>query len=78
IAGLFAAKEAVSKALGSGISGFKWTDIEIYTESSGKPCVRLLGKAKKLADTIGISNIHISISHSKENAVAFAIAEKIN
>lgn len=74
IAGLFAAKEAVSKALGSGISGFKWTDIEIYSESSGKPSVRLLGKAKELAHTIDISNIHISISHSKENAVALAIA----
>ena len=76
IAGLFAAKEAVSKALGSGISGFKWTDIEIYSEPSGKPSVRLLGKAKELADKVNISNIHISISHSKENAVALAAAEK--
>ncbi len=76
IAGLFAAKEAVSKALGSGISGFKWTDIEIYTEPSGKPSVRLLEKAKKLADTKHISNIQISISHSRDNAVAIAIAEE--
>lgn len=76
IAGLFAAKEAVSKALGSGISGFKWTDIEVFSEKSGKPSIRLFGMAKELAEKEDISNIHISISHSKDNAVAFAIAEK--
>ncbi|WP_352418660.1 NAD(P)H-hydrate dehydratase [Proteiniborus sp.] len=76
ISGLFAAKEAVSKALGSGISGFKWTDIEIYLEASGKPSIRLHGKALELAEKKEISNIHISISHSKDDAVAFAVAEK--
>lgn len=75
IAGLFAAKEAVSKALGSGISGFKWTDIEVYSESSGKPSIRLYKKAKEQAEKKGISNIYISISHSKNDAIAFAIAE---
>ncbi|SCG83918.1 carbohydrate kinase, YjeF related protein [Proteiniborus sp. DW1] len=76
ISGIFAAKEAVSKALGSGISGFKWTDIEIFSELSGKPNVRLLGKAKELANKRNIGHIHISISHSKDNAVAFAVAEE--
>lgn len=76
IAGLFAAKEAVSKALGSGISGFKWTDIEVCSEASGKPSIRLYGKAKELAEKKEISYVHISISHSKDDAVAFAIAEK--
>ncbi len=76
IAGLFAAKEAVSKALGSGISGFKWTDIEVYSDSLGKPSIRLHGKAKELADEKEITNVHVSISHSKDDAVAFAIAEK--
>lgn len=75
IAGLFAAKEAVSKALGSGISGFNWTDIEIYKETTGKPSVKLLGKARELSDAKGIRNIHISISHNRTNAVAFAVAE---
>jgi len=74
IAGFFAAKEAVSKALGSGIRGFSWTDIEICTETTGKPSVRLLGKAKELSDTRGIGNIHVSISHNRTNAVAFAVA----
>ncbi|WIV13453.1 NAD(P)H-hydrate dehydratase [Proteiniborus sp. MB09-C3] len=76
IAGLFAAKEAVSKALGSGISGFKWTDIEIYSETSGKPSIMLLGKAKELANAKEISNIHVSISHNNDSAVALAVAEK--
>lgn len=75
IAGFFAAKEAVSKAFGTGLSGFNWTDIEICKEKSGKPSINLHRKARELAKRKGISDLQISISHSKENAVAFAIAE---
>lgn len=78
IAGLFAAKEAVSKALGSGISGFRWTDIEIRHKPSSEPYITLYGKAKEIAEKNKISKIHITISHSKDNAIAFAVAEEYN
>ncbi|OOM81190.1 holo-ACP synthase [Clostridium sp. BL-8] len=76
IAGNFAAKEAVSKALGTGFRGFGLKDIEILRDSLGKPVVHLSDKLYKL---IGIKefNIHISISHSKENAIAYAVMEVI-
>lgn len=73
IAGNFAGKEAVSKVLGSGVSGFKWTDIEILREVDGKPYVILHNGALDRAHHIGISQIEVSISHNKTSAVANAI-----
>ena len=75
IAGLFAAKEAVSKCIGTGVRGFKWIDIEINHDSFGKPYVTLKNNARRIAIDNGITNIHISISHSDKNAIAFAIGE---
>lgn len=75
IAGYFAAKEAVSKALGTGISNMQWKDIEILKDPSGKPYVRLYNNAENLAYSMSIDKILISISHSRENAVALAIAD---
>lgn len=72
IAGLFAAKEAVAKVLGTGISGFSWTDIEISHTASGQPIVLLSGVAAELAKEKSINNILISISHCKTYAVANA------
>ena len=74
LAGRFASKEAVSKALGQGISGIGWNEIEIANEPSGKPYVRLLGRAKQLADKLGVKSVFISISHTNSLAIAFAIA----
>lgn len=74
-AGLFAAKEAVSKALGTGFRGFSPRDIEVVPNEAGKPQVTLLNEAKKLGDTLGIIHMHITISHCKEYAVAYAVAE---
>ncbi|GHV39665.1 hypothetical protein FACS189490_03680 [Clostridia bacterium] len=68
-AGLFAAKEAAAKALGTGFSGFFPRDIEILKDENGKPCVNLLNAAK---DTV---TVQVSISHERDYAVAFAIAE---
>lgn len=73
IAGAFAAKEAVSKVLGTGIRGFKWTDIEISRDELGCPGVTLYNNALCIAKDKGISNIDLSISHCKEYAVANAI-----
>jgi phosphopantetheine--protein transferase-like protein len=75
-AGLFAAKEAVVKALGIGFNGFWPDDIEITHDAYGKPCVTLHGKARNIAESININVIWLSISHSEANAVAFAVAER--
>jgi holo-[acyl-carrier protein] synthase len=71
----FAAKEAVMKALGTGIKGVSWKEIEILAKPSGEPLVRLNGKAKMKASSLGFSNIAISLSHSREYAVAFVVGE---
>ena len=75
-AGIFAAKEAVSKALGTGFRGFMPQDLEILHTENMKPYVNLLPKAEKIAVDLDVNNIHISISHCKDYALAFAVAEK--
>ena len=73
----FAAKEAFSKALGSGIGAeFKFHDIEILNDEKGKPFVKLL--TQKIKSKLLNTNIHLSLTHSKEYAVANIILEKTN
>jgi len=74
IAGKFAAKEAVSKALGTGFRDIKWKDIEVLNDEMGKPYVKLHNNAKNIAYSQDISEILITISHTRYNAVAQAIA----
>ncbi|ATW25578.1 holo-ACP synthase [Candidatus Formimonas warabiya] len=71
----FAAKEAVVKALGTGLRGCTWQDIEVLSSSTGQPFVLLYGGAKDIAAGRGITSILVSMSHSRENAVAFCVAE---
>ncbi|RJQ33412.1 MAG: holo-ACP synthase [Actinobacteria bacterium] len=71
----FAAKEAVVKALGVGLRGMKWQDIEVKRTELGEPLVNLSGGAKKTAENLGVSSIKVSLSFSKESAIAAAIAE---
>lgn len=77
-AGRFAVKEAVLKVLGTGWGkGIRWKDIEINPDCQyGTPKVRLYNKAKERAESIGIENIHISISHTGNLAIAQAIGER--
>lgn len=75
IAGTFAAKEAVSKALGTGFTIFELKDIEILRDKNGKPYVYLYNKAKETSDKLNISKIFVTISHSREYAVAYALAQ---
>jgi len=75
VAGRFAGKEAVVKALGTGFSGFDFSDIDIDRNVAGKPIVILKGKAKQFAQKHGKYKFHISISHEKKNAIAFAVFE---
>jgi holo-[acyl-carrier protein] synthase len=75
IAGNFAAKEAIMKVLGTGLRNFKLKDIEVVRNELGKPEVILYNNAQRIKEQLGISNIIISISHSKKYAVANAIGE---
>lgn len=75
IAGKFAAKESVAKALGTGFRKFGFRDIEIDKDELGKPLVLLSGEAKEIANKFGDYKLHLSISHGRENAIAYAILE---
>ena len=70
----FAAKEAVSKALGTGMRGVAWREIEVVPDHRGKPNIRLYGKAKARAEELGLIEFSVSLSHSQESAIAFVVA----
>ena len=70
----FAAKEAVSKALGTGLRGISWKEMEILGDRRGRPLVYLHGRAKARAKELGLSEFTISLSHSRNHAVAFVVA----
>jgi holo-[acyl-carrier protein] synthase len=72
-AGRFAAREATIKALG-GYRGRRWHDISVTRHPSGAPAIRLEGNAKRRADALGVSEVLVTFTHEKTNAVAFAMA----
>lgn len=76
LAGRFAAKEAVSKALGIGIRHISWRDIEILPDPRGKPTVHLHGRAAQVAETWGFAGFDVSITHSRTDAVVMVVAWK--
>ena len=73
LAGRFAAKEAAMKALGTGLRGVGWKDIEVVRNQAGAPSVRLHGRAKVRAETLGVRELSLSLSHSRNYAVAFVV-----
>ncbi len=73
LAARFAAKEAVMKALGTGARGVAWREIEVLPNHRGKPLVYLHGRAQQRAERIGLEGIDISMSHSRNFAVAFVV-----
>jgi len=73
LAARFAAKEAVMKALGTGARGLAWREIEVLPNHRGKPLVYLHGRAAERAERIGLDELDISLSHSREYAVAFVV-----
>ncbi|MEX1376475.1 MAG: holo-ACP synthase [Eubacteriales bacterium] len=75
LAGRFAAKEAVAKAFGVGISKCPLNEVEILPDEMGAPYVNLYGNAKALQDKMQVEKIFISISHEKEYAVATVVLE---
>lgn len=73
IAGNFSAKEAISKALGTGIRNFNFKDIEILRDKKGKPIVKTYNNLREICIDYNVLEIKVSISHSKNYAVANAI-----
>lgn len=71
LAGRFAAKEAVLKAIGTGWSaGVSWQDIQVLNDGSGKPVAQVQGRAGALLQEAGVTDIHISLSHDADYAIA--------
>lgn len=75
-AGFFAAKEAFSKALGTGIRGFRLTDIIIKNDSLGKPDIYINDKVRNKFKLFN-HKIHLSISHTDEEAIAYVVIEEV-
>src|ERR1700729_3575014 len=72
----FAAKEAGAKALGTGISrGVSWREFEVRREPSGGPTLHVTGRAREMADTIGVKRMQLSLTHSRDLAMAVVVAE---
>lgn len=74
LAGRFAVKEAVAKALGTGIGEFNWTDIEVVCDGLGKPELVLHNKARDTSSAQGLAQWSISISHTETHAIGLAVA----
>jgi holo-[acyl-carrier protein] synthase len=70
----FAAKEATSKALGTGIGPISWREVEILHRSSGEPYIILHGNANRIADRLGLTQWSVSLSHSQDNAISVVVA----
>jgi holo-[acyl-carrier protein] synthase len=73
LAGRFAAKEAISKALGTGMHGIAWREMEILQLVSGRPTVRLHGNAMRRARELGLTAFDVSISDLAQFSIAIAI-----
>ena len=74
LAACFAAKEAVVKALGTGIGPVSWTDVECLHHLSGEPYILLHGQAQRVAESLGLEHWAVSQSHSQEMATAVVVA----
>jgi holo-[acyl-carrier protein] synthase len=73
----FAAKEAGMKALGTGWrGGLSWRDLEVANLPSGRPTLRLSGKAAEIAERLGVGQISLSLTHTAAQAVAIVLLEK--
>ena len=74
LAGRFAVKEAVGKALGTGIGDIHWKDVEVLTNERGAPELVLHERAKDLAAQLGLTEWAISLSHTETQAIGFVVA----
>jgi holo-[acyl-carrier protein] synthase len=74
LAARFAAKEATSKALGTGIVGIRWREMEVLPNRRGKPILILHGQAAERARKLGLTHFSVSLTHSRTDAMAFVVA----
>ncbi len=74
LAGRFAVKEAVAKALGTGIGDIRWVDVEVVRAENGRPLLHLHHQAQVVAAQLGLHEWSISISHTNTVAIGFAVA----
>jgi holo-[acyl-carrier protein] synthase len=77
LAARFAAKEATSKALGTGIRGIRWREMEVLSNRRGKPILILHGSAAERAALLGLVDFEVSLTHSRTDAMAFVVGTKI-
>lgn len=78
LAARFAAKEALGKALGSGLAGLKLSEIQVSKNRQGKPSIQVHGSTAQVIQDLGISEIFLSLSHDKDIATAFVVLEGHN
>ena len=78
LAARWAAKEAVAKALGTGIGDITWQEIEVHCNHRGQPHIRLHGAASRLAESQNIAEISVSLSHDGGQAIAFVVGLRQN
>lgn len=76
LAARFAAKEATSKALGTGIIGIRWREMEVLPNRRGKPVLILHGQAAERARKLGLTHFSVSLTHSRNDAMAFVVATR--
>jgi holo-[acyl-carrier protein] synthase len=74
LAARFAAKEALAKSLGAG-GGMRWTDAEVVVDDAGRPSLTITGTVRERADALGVTRLHVSMSHDGGIASATVIAE---
>jgi len=78
LAARFAAKEAGAKALGTGFQdGISYKDIEVATEKNGKPSMRFWGRAQARAVALGVTRVHVSLTHGRDVAAAVVVLEAL-
>ena len=75
LAGYFAAKEALLKAMGTGLAGFSWIEMEVQHNSQGAPFFKVYGKVAEFLSEKQVDQIHLSISHGREYAIAQVVLE---
>ena len=76
LAARFAAREAVMKAMGLGLGAFEFHDVWVEREESGRPVLRVSGRAREHADRLGVGAWHLSLTHTDHVAIAYVVADR--
>ena len=74
LAARFAAREAVMKAMGVGLGAFEFRDVWVQRADSGRPALAVTGRAEQIANELGVTDWHLSITHTDTTAIAYVIA----